>query len=49
MPWTGDFVDFLYSLNRIPQKVSPESVFYTKLLKDVDPSLVKWNAKTEVK
>lgn len=45
----GDFVDFLFSLNRIPQKVSPESVFYTKLLKDVDPSLVKWNAKTEVK
>ena len=45
----GDFVDFLYSLNRIPQKVSPESVFYTKLLKDVDPTLVKWDAKTEVK
>jgi ABC-type nitrate/sulfonate/bicarbonate transport system substrate-binding protein len=45
----GDFVDFLYSLNRIPQKVSPESVFYTRLLKDVDPSLVKWNATTEVK
>jgi NitT/TauT family transport system substrate-binding protein len=45
----GDFVDFLYSLNRIPQKVNPESVFYTRLLKDVDPNLVKWNAKTEVK
>jgi len=45
----GDFIDFLFSLNRIPQKVSPESVFYTKLLKDVDPSLVKWDAKTEVK
>jgi len=45
----GDFVDFLYSLNRIQQKFSPESVFYTKLLKEVDPNLVKWNAKTEVK
>jgi NitT/TauT family transport system substrate-binding protein len=45
----GDFVDFLHSLNRIPQKISPESVFYTKLLEEVDPKLVKWKAKTEVK
>jgi NitT/TauT family transport system substrate-binding protein len=45
----GDFVDFLHSLNRIPQKIAPESVFYTKLLKEVDPKLVKWEAKTEVK
>ncbi len=42
----GDFVDFLYSLNRIPQKIAPDSVFYTKLLKEVDPKLVKWEAKT---
>ena len=27
----------------------PESVFYTKLLEEVDPKLVKWKAKTEVK
>jgi NitT/TauT family transport system substrate-binding protein len=45
----GEFVDFLHSLNRIPQKISPEGVFYTKLLEDVDPKLVKWKAKTEVK
>ena len=45
----GDFVDFLHSLNRIPQKIAAESVFYTKLLEDVDPKLVKWKAKTEVK
>ena len=45
----GDFVDFLYSLNRIPQKIAPDSVFYTKLLKEVDPKLVKWEAKTELK
>jgi len=45
----GDFVDFLHSLNRIPQKIAPESVFYTKLLEEVDPKLVKWKAKTEVK
>ncbi len=45
----GDFVDFLHSLNRIPQKINPESVFYTKLLKEVDPKLVKWEAKTELK
>ena len=45
----GDFVDFLHALNRIPQKIAPESVFYTKLLKEVDPKLVKWEAKTEVK
>ncbi len=45
----GDFVDFLLSLNRIPQKINPESVFYTKLLEEVDPKLVKWKAKTEIK
>ena len=45
----GEFVDFLHSLNRIPQKINPEGVFYTKLLKEVNPSLVKWEAKTEVK
>jgi NitT/TauT family transport system substrate-binding protein len=45
----GDFVDFLYSLERIKQKFPPEQVFYTKLLEDVDPGLVKWKSKTEVK
>jgi len=45
----GDFVDFLHSLNRIPQKIAPESVLYTKLLKEVDAKLVKWESKTEVK
>ena len=45
----GEFVDFLHSLNRIPQKINAESVFYTKLLKEVNPSLVRWDAKTEVK
>ena len=42
-------VEFLHGLNRIPQKVNPETVFYTKALKDVNPALVKWDAKTEVK
>src|SRR5207245_7467486 len=45
----GEFVDFLYSLNRIPAKVAPESMFYTRLLKEVDPKLVRWESKTEVK
>jgi len=45
----GEFVEFLYSLKRIPSKVAPESLFYTKLLKEVDPKLVKWDAATEVK
>ncbi len=45
----GAFVDFLASLNRIPTKVPPERMFYTKLLEDVDPKLVKWKSTTEVK
>src|SRR5881296_1542332 len=45
----GEFVDFLYSLNRIPAKVAPDSLFYTRLLKEVDPTLVRWESKTEVK
>jgi NitT/TauT family transport system substrate-binding protein len=45
----GEFVDFLVSLNRIPQKIAPESVFYTRLLEEVDPQLVKWKARTEIK
>jgi NitT/TauT family transport system substrate-binding protein len=45
----NDFVDFLYSLDRIKQKFPAEQVFYTKILEDVDPALVKWKAKTEVK
>jgi NitT/TauT family transport system substrate-binding protein len=45
----GEFVEFLHSLNRIPQKPNPEGLFYTKLLKEVNPGLVKWEARTEVK
>jgi ABC-type nitrate/sulfonate/bicarbonate transport system substrate-binding protein len=45
----GEFVDFLYSLDRIKQKFPPETVFYTRLLEEVDPTLVKWKAKTEVR
>ena len=45
----GEFVDFLHSLNRIPQKIAADGLFYTKLLKEVDPRLVKWESKTEVK
>jgi NitT/TauT family transport system substrate-binding protein len=45
----GDFVDFLHSLDRIKQKFPAEQVFYTRILEDVDPALVKWKAKTEVK
>lgn len=44
-----DFVNFLHGLNRIPQKIDPAGVFYTKLLKDVDPALVKWESKTEIR
>jgi NitT/TauT family transport system substrate-binding protein len=45
----GEFVDFLHSLDRIKQKFPAESVIYTKLLEETDPSLVKWKSKTEVK
>jgi NitT/TauT family transport system substrate-binding protein len=45
----GEFVDFLHSLDRIKQKFPPESVIYTRLLEETDPSLVKWKSKTEVK
>ncbi len=45
----GDFIDFLYSLDRIKQKFPPEQVLYTKLLEEVDPKLVRWKSKTEVK
>ena len=45
----GEFVDFLHSLDRIKQKFPPESVFVTKLLEEVDPKLVKWKSKTEVR
>jgi hypothetical protein len=38
------FVEFLLKLNRIPQKVDPASTFYTKLLEETDPGLVKWKA-----
>jgi ABC-type nitrate/sulfonate/bicarbonate transport system substrate-binding protein len=45
----GEFVDFLHSLDRIKQKFPPESVFVTRLLEEVDPKLVKWKSKTEVR
>jgi NitT/TauT family transport system substrate-binding protein len=45
----GEFVDFLHSLDRIKQKFPADSVFYTRLLEEVDPGLVKWKAKTEVR
>ena len=45
----GEFVDFLHSLDRIKQKFPAESVIYTRLLEETDPSLVKWKSKTEVK
>jgi NitT/TauT family transport system substrate-binding protein len=45
----GEFVDFLHSLNRIPAKFSAENVFHTKILEEVDPKLVRWKAKTEVR
>jgi ABC-type nitrate/sulfonate/bicarbonate transport system substrate-binding protein len=45
----GEFIDFLHSLDRIKQKFPAETVFYTRLLEEVDPTLVKWKAKTEVR
>jgi NitT/TauT family transport system substrate-binding protein len=45
----AEFVDFLYSLDRIKQKFPAESVFVTRLLEEVDPKLVKWKSKTEVR
>src|SRR5262249_30550367 len=45
----GEFVDFLYSLDRIKEKFPPEKVYVTKILEEVDPKLVKWKSKTEVK
>lgn len=45
----GEFIDFLYALDRIKQKFPVENVFVTKLLEEVDPKLVKWKSKTEVR
>jgi ABC-type nitrate/sulfonate/bicarbonate transport system substrate-binding protein len=45
----GEFIDFLYSLDRIKQKFPADNLFVTKLLEDVDPKLVKWKSKTEVR
>jgi len=45
----GEFVSFLHALNRIPGKFPAETVFYTKLLEEVDPKLVKWTSKTQVR
>ena len=44
-----EFVDFLHSLDRIKQKFPAEQVFVTKLLEEVDPKLVRWKSKTEVR
>jgi NitT/TauT family transport system substrate-binding protein len=44
-----EFIDFLHSLERIKQKFPAETVIYTRLLEETDPSLVKWKSKTEVK
>ena len=45
----GEFVEFLHKLNRIPQKIDPGSVFYTKLLEELDPTLVKWKSAVALK
>ena len=45
----GEFVDFLHSLDRIKQKFPAEQVFYTKLLEEVDPKLVKTKVHTPIK
>jgi NitT/TauT family transport system substrate-binding protein len=45
----SEFVDFLHSLDRIKQKFPAESVIYTKLLEEAEPSLVKWKSRPEVK
>lgn len=45
----GEFVGFLHSLNRIPARFPAENVFYTKILEEVDPKLVRWKSKTEVR
>ncbi|MBI1733953.1 MAG: ABC transporter substrate-binding protein [Candidatus Rokubacteria bacterium] len=45
----NEFVDFLHSLERIKQKFPAEQVFYTKLLEEVDPKLVKAKVNTQVK
>jgi ABC-type nitrate/sulfonate/bicarbonate transport system substrate-binding protein len=45
----GEFVEFLYKLKRIPQKFDPGSVFYTKLLEELDPTLVKWKSTVALK
>ncbi|HVQ77802.1 MAG TPA: ABC transporter substrate-binding protein [Candidatus Binatia bacterium] len=44
-----EFIDFLHSLDRIKQKIPADSVLYTKLLEEVDPTLVKWKSPTQVK
>jgi hypothetical protein len=38
----GDFVEFLHSLGRIPKKVEPESVFYTRLSRRWTP---RWSGR----
>jgi len=45
----GEFVEFLHMLNRIQRKIDPASVFYTKLLEEVDPGLVKWKSTVAVR
>jgi NitT/TauT family transport system substrate-binding protein len=45
----GAFAEFLYQLKWIPQKIDPASVFYTKLLEEVDPTLVRWKSAVAVR
>ena len=45
----NEFVDFLHSLDRIKQKFPAEGVIYTKLLEEVDPTLVKWKSSPEIR
>ena len=37
-----DFVNFLHELDRIPQRIDPANAFHTRLLEEVDASLVQW-------
>ena len=44
-----EFVDFLFSLDRIKQKFPADQVLYTKLMEEIEPGLVKWKSPTQVK
>jgi hypothetical protein len=45
----GAFVEFLYKLNRIPQKIDSGGVFYTMLREELAPSLAKWKSTVALK